>query len=378
MKILHAVETLSREAGGLPVAVTELAAALARTSADGIEGEVLSSSRGEAIRIDRALGVHRVDKPGAWLAGPEAETISIVHQHGLWARLPVMAGRFAQTKGLPLLISPHGMLEAWALAHHGWRKRIAMMIYQRRNLASANVLHATSAAEARRFRELGLVQPIARISLGIDPAPEDPLDPEAVAAPKRKRQLLFLSRIHPKKGLELLLDAWAGLEAEDWELVIAGNDDGGYRSALEARAKNLGASGRVRFVGALYGTKKDTAFRRAEAFVLPSFSENFGIVVPEAMQYGLPVVTTTGTPWEVVGEERCGWQVPANLEGVRGALEELIALPEAERAAMGSRGRAVVERDHRWEAIAVNYAAVYRWMAGRGSRPDCVEGPDSA
>ena len=378
MTILHAVETLSREAGGLPVAVTELAAALEPAAGGDFGGEILSSPRGEAIRIDPAVRVHREASPAAWLAKQAPDAFSLVHQHGIWAQLPVAAGRFASKRNLPLMISPHGMLEAWALAHHGWRKRVAMALYQHRNLRSADVLHATSPAEARRFRELGLAQPIARISLGIDPIPEAPRDPEAVAAPKEKRQLLFLSRIHPKKGLELLLDAWAEIEAEGWELVIAGNDDGGHQPALEARARDRRIESRVRFAGPLYGVDKDTTFRRADAFILPSFSENFGIVVPEAMQYGLPVITTTGTPWEVLEPEKCGWQVEATGEAIRSALESLIALTDEARQAMGQRGRAVVERDHRWEVIAEKYGEVYRWMAGEGSRPDCVEPSDSA
>lgn len=368
MNIVHAVETVSRNAGGLPVAVAELAASLAKLDGENIACEILSAQGGRAIDIDEAVAVHRLGSVNAWFAAvPPYPPGTVVHQHGIWAPFSVTAGRCAKRRGLPLLLSPHGMLEPWAMAHHRWRKWLAMLAYQRRNLESADVLHATSKAEAERFREIGLTAPIAEISLGVDPIPSEPRNPEAAAAPKERRQVLFLSRIHPKKGIDLLLEAWAGLDAPEWELVIAGNDDGGHQAELEALARKLSLGrDRVRFAGPLFGAEKDTAFRRADLFVLPSHSENFGIVVPEALQYGLPVITTTGTPWHALPEEDCGWQIGPTIAALGETLANALALPDEKRRAMGERGRAFVVREHRWPAIAAKYVAVYRWISRGG------------
>ena len=378
MRILHSVETLSRQAGGLAVAVRDLAAELA-VAAGKPSIELLSSGSPDSLTVAEAVSISRV--AGGPLAGfrasrriaeiHETSRISVVHQHGLWAPLTVAAGRFAGRKNIPLVISPHGMLEPWALGHHAARKAIAMQLYQRRNLESASVLHATSENEASQFRDLGLSSPVAVIPLGVSPIPNSPLDPIATDAEKSRRQLLMLSRIHPKKGIDLLLDAWDGLDAPDWELVIAGNDEGGHQAALEAKASDLGLGDRVRFAGPLFGADKDTAFRRADLFVLPSHSENFGFVVPEALQYGLPVITTTGTPWKNLPRENCAWWVDPVVESIAAALREAIALSESERKAMGQRGVTLVERDHHWPRLIKRYLEIYDWLAGGGEeQPD--------
>lgn len=368
MRILHAVASLSRRTGGLPVAVAGIAGAVGSASPEARCDVVAAPGPGgEDIALPPGVG-RLVAWPGA------SDPYAVVHQHGLWAPLPVGACRFARRSGLPLLVSPHGMLEPWALGHHAWRKRLAWQAYQRRNLAAAAALHATSEAEAGHFRALGLGRPVAVIPLGLEPVPAAPLDPAGMAAAKDRRQLLFLSRLHPKKGLDRLLPAWAGAGAPDWELVIAGMDEGGHRAAMEALAARLGLAGRVRFVGPLHGAAKDTAFRRADAFILPSHSENFGLVVGEALQHGLPVITTTGTPWRRLGEEGCGWTVAPEVDALAGAIGALLALSDGEREAMGRRGRAWMDRDYQWAALGPRYLALYRWLAGRGPEPADLAG----
>ncbi|MCB1230562.1 MAG: glycosyltransferase [Verrucomicrobiae bacterium] len=372
MRILHAVETLDRNGGGLPVAVTGLANALAHLNGGNFENDLFSPRTANPVSVDDAVAIHRTKNVRGVF---EISAFNLVHQHGIWAKLPVTAGRLAKRSGLPFVLSPHGMLEPWALDHHAWRKRVALALYQRRNLESADVLHATSPAETAQLRELGLRQPIAEIPLGIEPIPPEPLDPEAVAAPKSKREVLFLSRIHPKKGIDLLLQAWAGIDAPDWKLIIAGPDNGGYQTALGTLTRNLGLdTNRVHFAGPLFGSEKDTALRRADLFVLPSHSENFGFVVPEAMQYGLPVITTTGTPWDVLTRECCGWRVAPSVDEIKSALAEAIALGDDERTAMGERGCSVIDREYRWPAIAARFAAVYDWLmeGGAPSPPNSI------
>jgi len=376
MNLVHSVETLSRLAGGLPIAVTGLAGALADAAPDSSVRVISPASpRSEQVTVSGNVSVSSVD------AGPlvglrtrrdlaelhRREKIDVIHQHGIWALLPVMSGYFASQHAIPLVISPHGMLEAWARSHHAWRKRIAWAAYQRRNLDSAAVLVASSDSEAEQFRQLGFTQPIAVITHGVAPVP---VPSTTNPSGRNKRQALFLSRIHPKKGIDLLLDAWATVEAPDWELIIAGNDDGGHSTALEAKAAHLKISDQVRFVGPLFGDEKERAFADADFLVLPSHSENFGIVVAEALQHGLPVITTRGTPWRHLVDERCGWCVEAIAPAIAAALREAISLSDEDRRSMGARGMTLIDREHRWPKIAGQYRALYRWLAGIDSEPD--------
>jgi glycosyltransferase involved in cell wall biosynthesis len=377
MNVLHGVEALSRRAGGLPVAVMELAVALTGAA---VKSTLIAPppGLGDGVEIEGAESLPLLGNDSAGWRRLEKrqgdEPFQIIHQHGIWAPMTYRLGRFAVRRGVPLVISPHGMLEPWALRHHVFRKRLAWVLYQYRNLKAAAVLHATSAGEASQFRRLGLPGPVAVIPLGVRPVSPVPLDPAAVTAVKDRRQVLFLSRIHPKKGLALLLEAWAATEVPDWELVIAGIDQGRHQADMETLAARLGLGDRVRFAGPLFGVAKDTAFRRADLFVLPSHSENFGIVVAEALQYGLPVITTTGTPWRHLPAESCGWCVEPAVAALAGALREALALSDEERRAMGRRGLELVERDHRWPRVAAQFGDLYRWAAGVGPRPDCLIG----
>jgi glycosyltransferase involved in cell wall biosynthesis len=178
----------------------------------------------------------------------------------------------------------------------------------------------------------------------------------------RTRQVLYLGRLHPLKGLEILLDAWAtvtrpGAAAGPWELVIAGPDEQGTRARLEAQARTLGLTN-LTFPGPLYGEAKRRALAEADLFALPSRTENFGIAVAEALAAGLPVITTKGTPWSEI-EGSCGWWVDANAGSIAQALAAAMRLSDAERAAMGARGRELVAAKYQWDAVGRAMAGLY-------------------
>lgn len=307
----------------------------------------------------------------------------ILHTHGIWQHPSWVALEWKKRAGRPHVASVRGMLEPWALRHKGWKKRPVWWLWEKRNLESAALLHATSRQEAETLRGLGLTAPIAVIPNGVDlpvgraglgaPTSSSIYNPQSTTR-NPVRTALFLSRVHPKKGLPLLLEAWAKVRPENWILHIVGPDEGGHVAELKRLLTVLGLADLIRFSDALTGDAKEAAFRDSDLFILPTHSENFGIAVAEAMSHGLPVITTHGAPWELLESERCGWWVPVSAEGIAAALDDATRLGPEELAAMGARGRAVVAERFAWDKIAAEMIACYEWLLGGGTKPDCVRG----
>ena len=293
---------------------------------------------------------------------------AVLHTHGIWQHPSWVALAWKKRWQRPHVCSVRGMLEPWAWQHHAWKKRPVWWVMEQRNLQSASLLHATSEQEAQSFRDRRLSAPIAIIPNGVD-AVERTQNPKA---DRDKRTALFLSRLHPKKGLPMLLEAWARVKPENWILNIVGPDEGGHRADLERQATLLGLADRVRFSGPLKGALKAQAFHEANLFVLPTHSENFGIAVAEAMAHGLPVITTHAAPWELLETERCGWWVPVSVDGIAAALDDATRKSPEELIAMGERGRAVVAERFAWDRIASEFIDCYRWVLGEGVKPGCV------
>ena len=171
----------------------------------------------------------------------------------------------------------------------------------------------------------------------------------------------------------MLLDAWADLRPADWELLIVGPDEGGHRAQLEAQAGRLGFADAVGFSDAVSDIEKWELYRSASLFVLPTYSENFGVVVAEALAAGVPALTTTGAPWSELNERSCGWWVAPEPREIRDALADALARPDADRKAMGLRGRELVRERYDWAAIAARMAEVYDWIrGGRTAMPEVV------
>jgi glycosyltransferase involved in cell wall biosynthesis len=300
----------------------------------------------------------------------EASTADIVHTHGLWLMPNVTAGRVAAATGTPLVVSPRGMLAPEALAFSARKKQLFWQFLQGPAYALAAVWHATSAAEAGDIRNFGIRSPIAIIPNGIDVSTNS-----RVPKPRESklRGILYLGRLHPKKGLPDLLAAWSHLadERPDWILRIVGPDEGGHRAELKKMVLEWGVP-RVTFDGPVYGAEKALVLRDADLFVLPTQNENFGIAVAEALAAGIPAIVSRGAPWPGLETERCGWWVERGIEPLVSALRDAMALSDEERHVMGKRGRALMARDFDWDRIAHDMRSVYEWVLGNAERPSMV------
>ena len=334
------------------------------------------------VALDARVALHRVptastrlltliQSPTTSLLDEMAEQlpIDVVHSHGLWRNVSRLAARWARGHSVPLVISPHGTLEPWALRHKWLKKQIALAAYQRRDLASARAFHACSHKEAEGIRRLGLKQPIAAIPNGTN---LPPLHAIADHADRSVRTVFFLSRLHPVKGLPMLLEAWKTLAPQNWRIVIAGPDEKSYLRSLSRQANDLGIAHVVEFTGPVFGEAKAHAFKHSDLFVLPSYSENFGIVVAEALSYGVPVLATTGSPWQELEAHGCGWWVSPTVTGIREGLAKALETTSDDRRKMGLRGRRLIEDRYQWPAIAERFRQFYRWIVDRGPRPDFI------
>ena len=303
----------------------------------------------------------------------------LVHIHGIWS--PALAKRwlFWRLRNVPCVVSPHGMLEPWALAHKSPKKKIAWYLYQRLILNRAAALHATSVREADNLRQLGLKVPIMMIPWGIDMVEErterghsGTLAGETPALLEPKTAL-FVGRIYPVKGLPMLVEAWAKVRPVGWKMKIVGPDEAGHRAEVEALIAGAKLEADFEFTGTLEGESLQRAYEDADLFVLPSYTENFGMVVGEALARSLPVLTTQGTPWELLETERCGWWVPTSVDGIAAALDDATRRSPEELAAMGERGRAAVAERFSWDRSAGDFIDCYRWLLGEGAKLGCVK-----
>lgn len=292
----------------------------------------------------------------------------LIHNHGLWLPFNHSTSVTAQRHKIPLIISPRGMLTPWARNNQRWKKLLAWILYQRSDLKAATVLHATSKQEANNLQSLGFQTTIAIIPNGVDIPSFSTLWNESY----KQKTLLFLSRIHPVKGLINLIRAWADIRATDWQVVIAGPDESNHKHEIKREIDRLGLTKSFSFIGTAKDNDKWLLYNKADLFILPSFSENFGIVIAEALASGTPVITTKGTPWAELEEHNCGWWVDIGVEPLTKALKEAINLSTEERQAMGLRGRKMIEQNYSWDRIGNDMVAVYGWVLHGGSPPNCI------
>ena len=408
IKALFLCPSLSQKMGGIYEITRSLAQELQR---NGINVEAIGLID-EKWDLDRggwgSVPTHLFERVGPKSFGfsPELNQAVIksdadlLHLHALWMYPSMIALNWKQLTKHPYVVTPNGMLEPWALRNSAWKKRIAGFLYERNMLRGAACLQANTEKELQDFRNYGLKNPIAIIPNGID-LPEEEGEKSKSENLKSKsgcKTLLFLGRIHPKKGLVNALRAFAkALDSRpstfgsaSWQFIIAGWDQGGHEAELKQLCEELGISVESRgsrvggqrieadvlFYGPAFGDEKKMLFQSADAFILPSLSEGQPMAVLEAWSYAIPVVMTPECNFcdgfEVGAAIRIETETSSMVQGMR----ELFSMSNHELRMMGSKGKELVIERYTWPKIALQMKEVYQWILGEGAAPDCVIGAE--
>ena len=291
-----------------------------------------------------------------------------LHLHGLWEQSTLAGARSARSRNRPYIVSAHGMLEPWALRNKSLKKHIYSALAERNNLGRSACLHALTRAEAEDYRRYGTQRPIAVIPNGVHVPRSVDGDQFYVqySALKGRRIFLFLGRIHFKKGLDVLVQAWKQIAAysADAHLVLAGPNSEGTQPAIERQIEELGIVDRVTFTGMLKGSMKWNALAAAECFVLPSYSEGLSVSTLEAMALGLPVIVSDHCNLPEVSEFGAGWQIRAEVDPLVRALQECLENSPQQNASIGERGAGLVADRYTWAAVGAQMEDLYGSILG--------------
>ena len=383
MKLGMLLDSCSRNAGGLFESVRRLSQSLHeninRVSIfavrDELTGEDLDAWAPMRVQVETRVF------PRAWGYAPgladslDEANLDVLMIHGLWQYCSLAALNWHLRTRRPHIIHPHGMLDPWALGNSYWKKQIARLLYENKHLSTAACLRALCESEAQAIRALGLKNPVCVIPNGIDlPEESEVLQPPPWRAVARGRKvLLYLGRIHPKKNLPPLLDAWAAIRNErdsgEWLLVVAGWDQNGHEAELKKQAQKLDLSSRVHFAGPLFGSDKIASYQHSNAFVLPSLSEGLPMVVLEAWAHALPVLMTDACNLPEGFAAGAAMRLTTDAEGMRTRLIELISTAEDSLTSMGENGQRLVTERFSWKSVAEEMSRVVRWVKHGGHSP---------
>lgn len=365
MIITHYIPSIDRTSGGVGAYMQLLAKELGQM----VELHVVTHRSGNMLEIPHAQvhyiagGVrHLMQAKAQWCKLLDELKPDMVHVNCCWMPGSALTQRWAQQKGYKVVLTPHGMLEPWIIKRHYWSRKLpALLLYQREAVRKADMLHATAESERQNLLRLGYNSRVTVIANGVD------VDSIGIKKSwRRNREILFLSRVHVKKGINFLIEAVAMLKdcLQGYTVRIAGEGEPSYIRELMALCERLGMQDTVRFEGGVYGDRKWQLFRQADLFVLPTHSENFGIVVAEALASGTPVITTTGTPWAELDTAGCGWCTAIGTGPAVKALRAFLSLSEDELQAMGLNGRRLVEEKYSARKVAGDMVAMYQRISG--------------
>ena len=389
MKILTFISSLSLNGGGPSRSVPMLVKGLAEEGVD-ITLMTVHSDDMNTHALDGTAAKLKILTPGYTSEEMEeyvlAEGFNLIQMQSIWDIPYHQLAKLAKKLHIPYIITPRGMLEPWSLNQKRWKKRLALMLYQMKDLQRAACIFTTAEMEAKHIRDLGVRVPISVIPNGI--ATEGYSCRKSIDGVKK--QILFLSRVHVKKGIELLIDAFSHLHYDfpDWTVVIVGNGEIDYIKTLENRVASLGLQDCIKILPPVFGDAKTRLYQESSLFCLPSFSENFGMVIAEAMSCGIPTITTNGTPWQLLnGEEstmgasldmlgedrRTGWCIELSVRNLEIVLREAMSMDFLDLYKMGQRGSKLVNENFNYRSVAKKTKRLYEWILNGGEIPKFVE-----
>ena len=373
MKILSFVSSLDLSSGGPSRSVPMLVKGLAELGVD----ITLMTIRSENMNIHALEGTTaklKVLEPSfsrkeiaKYLADERFELIQI---QSMWD-LPyhkVMVE--ARKQNIPYIVTPRGMLEPWSLSQKKWKKKLAWWLYQRNDVQKSACVFTTAKMEAEHVSELGITTCKAVIPNGI----ETDAYPCKSSIDGVKKQVLFLSRVHVKKGIELLFEAWKRIHSDyaDWQLLVIGNGEAEYIHSLKNRVKNLGLKDSIKILPPVFGEAKIKVYQESALFCLPSFSENFGMVIAEAMSCGTPVITTTNCPWNILNKTNTGWCIDLSVDNLEHALREGMGMDANALYDMGQKASKLIYDNFDYRSVTRKTLCLYEWLLGGGEKPEFI------
>lgn len=386
MKIVHCIRTLNLAAGGPPMIAACLSAAQA---ARGHDVHLVSVEDGDTRELaSQVPGLEKVTlhtlPTGRFASVRRMGLVSLqtkrllvgtdfAHFHSVWDSILVEAGRVCRSLRIPYFVLLNGMLDPWSLSQSRFKKMIAMSVIHRRHLNGAAALHVGNSDEEKLIAPLGLTATSVMFPNGVfiesirRPLAGSAFSDRVPGLRAGEPFVLFLSRLHYKKGLDVLADAFgqAAARMPGVKLVVAG-PDGGARAGFEEAIGGKGLSDRVLLAGPLYGDDKHAALLAADCFCLPSRQEGFSVAITESLAYGKPTVVTEGCHYPAVATSGAGRVVPLDPAAVADAMVEIMT-DAALRARMSAAGKTYAESHLAWSAIAGQTLAAYEKVIAEGA-----------
>lgn len=363
MKIVHYIPSIDRTAGGISTYMQVLAKPLGTMA----EVHIMTHASENPLPMENCK-VHDIPRyrpfSGVWKKAVvdllDSVRPDIVHVNCCWTPDCAMIQRLAQKRGYKVVLTPHGMLEPWIIKRHYWTRKVpALWLYQKAAVQRADCVQATAESERDNLLKLGYNSNIKVVRLGIDAE-----SIEMKRSWKKSRQILFLSRVHVKKGINFLVEAADVLrnELQGYKILVAGEGDADYVEAMKRMICDRGLQDIVQLIGGVYGDEKWRLFQTSDFFVLPTHSENFGLAIAESLASGTPVITTVGTPWSDLNSSEAGAWIEIGTEPLVETLRRFLSLSEDELETMGRNGRKLIETKYSAHVMAEQMMEVYNGL----------------